>query len=112
MKIIFIGSRSEVLKKILELQLDFQYSFVVENSYSEKILKEKNLKYEVISNKNKSDIFNKISAMSFDLLVSNGVPIIRLVSKIKKLNQIFINIHPSFLPYYKGISPNNRCISK
>ena len=43
----------------------------------------------------------------FDCLVSNGCPYILPVSKIKKINQKFINIHPSLLPDLKGKHPIN-----
>ncbi len=38
------------------------------------------------------------------MLVSNGCPYLLPVSKLKR-NETWINIHPSYLPDYKGASP-------
>lgn len=107
MKIIFVGSRREVLKKIIDLDLKLVDSFVIEKSFAEKLLKENKIPYKLINKNNKDNIFTKIKEIDFDILVSNGCPFIIPVREIKKENQLFINIHPSLLPFYKGRHPIN-----
>lgn len=41
----------------------------------------------------------------FDILVSNGCPWLLPVSELKVMGQHWINVHPAYLPEYKGTSP-------
>jgi methionyl-tRNA formyltransferase len=41
----------------------------------------------------------------FDILVSNGCPYLLPVSELKIAGQFWINIHPAYLPEYKGTNP-------
>lgn len=110
MRIVFIGTRDRILKRILGLKLPLVSSFVVEGSYAERLLSERNIKYEIIKSDTKEAIFKRIAQLDFDILVSNGCPFIIPVCEIKKKGQLFINIHPSLLPYYKGNHPVNGVI--
>lgn len=112
MKVLFIGSRSEVLERILDLNEELVCAYVTANSYASKLLSKKNHKHKIIDKFNKNDVFLEISKIDFDLLVSNGCPYIIPVEKIKKHHQVFINIHPSFLPYNKGMHPMNDVLLK
>ncbi len=102
---VFIGNRSNVLKKMIYLECSIVKIFAVENSYLEKELHELNLTYTKINNKN--NLIKGIERLNFDCLVSNGCPYILPVSDIQKENQLFINIHPSLLPDLKGKHPIN-----
>jgi methionyl-tRNA formyltransferase len=45
--------------------------------------------------------------MEFDLLISNGCPVVLPVTKLKKDHQLFLNVHPSLLPEFRGCHPAN-----
>lgn len=55
--------------------------------------------------KTRAEMVSRLEEKEFDVFVSCGCPWILPISKIKKENQIFINIHPSLLPDLKGKSP-------
>ena len=105
MKFIFIGNRINVLKKMIELKCEIVEIFAVKESVLERELKILNIPYKRIENK--VNLVEAIINTEFDCLVSNGCPYILPVSKIKKINQKFINIHPSLLPDLKGKHPIN-----
>ena len=105
MKFIFIGNRINVLKKMIELKCEIVEIFAVKESFLERELKILNIPYKRIENK--VNLVEAIINTEFDCLVSNGCPYILPVSKIKKINQKFINIHPSLLPDLKGKHPIN-----
>lgn len=104
-RILFIGNRANVLKKIIDLKLNITKILCVKNSYLEKYLIENKIKYDLIIDTQM--LVNKIRSEEFDILISNGCPYIIPVSQIKKQKQIFINIHPSLLPDLKGKNPIN-----
>jgi methionyl-tRNA formyltransferase len=108
MKFIFIGNRSNVFKKMLQISCDLVKIFAVKDSYLENDLKEIGYDYQSIVSKEK--LIEDIKKLDFDCLVSNGCPYILPVSKMKKNHQIFINIHPSLLPDLKGKHPINGAI--
>lgn len=107
-KYIFVGNRAYVLKKMQELGCNIIKIFVVKNSFLEKYLKKLNKSYEIITSKN--DLINQLKELEFDYLISNGCPYILPISKLKKENQKYINIHPSLLPDLKGKHPINGAI--
>ena len=105
MKYIFVGNRANVLKKMIDLKCEIVQVFSVENSYLEKELEDLNIPSKTI--KSKKELVEDIINTEFDCLVSNGCPYILPISKIKKKDQLFINIHPSLLPDLKGKHPIN-----
>lgn len=107
-RILFIGNRANVLKKIIDLKLNITKILCVKNSYLEKYLIENKIEYDFIIDKQM--LLDKIKSEQFDILISNGCPYIIPVSEIKKQGQIFINIHPSLLPDLKGKNPINRAL--
>lgn len=48
-----------------------------------------------------------LDQLDFDLLISNGCPVIIPVSRLKKKHQLFLNVHPSLLPEFRGYHPAN-----
>lgn len=107
-KYIFIGNRFYVLKKMQELGCNIVKIYAVKNSFLEKYLKKIGKSYEVITSK--KDLINQLKELEFDYLISNGCPYILPISKLKKENQEYINIHPSLLPDLKGKHPINGAI--
>jgi len=49
----------------------------------------------------------EISELDFDIIISNGCPFIFPVDMMKKAAQLFVNVHPTLLPYLKGKTPLN-----
>lgn len=103
--VIFIGNRAKVLEKIITLKYDVVNILCVKESYLQTYLEKNNVEYHLIRDKLQS--IKEICKTDFDLLISNGFPFILPISKIKKKDQKFINIHPSLLPDLKGKNPVN-----
>lgn len=84
MKYLFTGNRINVLNEMVKLKLDVEI---------------------LPPQKTREDYVKEIVSRRFKVFVSNGCPFILPVSEIKKPNQLFINVHPSLLPAYKGKNP-------
>ncbi len=105
---IFVGNRFNVLKAMLDNGINLTQILAVKDSYLAKELEDQNLNYKLIEDR--SHLIKIIKSTDFDILISNGCPHILPVSSIKKEHQLFINVHPSFLPDLKGINPVNGAI--
>jgi len=106
-RILFLGTRDEILKKILELNLNLTYAIVVEDSFAHKFILHNSIPHSIIDKETKEEMFQLISNLDFDLAVSCGFPFIIPIDDIKKERQVFINFHPSILPKYIGLHPVN-----
>jgi folate-dependent phosphoribosylglycinamide formyltransferase PurN len=84
LKYLFIGNRINVLHEMIRLGLDIKI---------------------IPLPMNKTELLRDILHSQFDVLVSNGCPYILPISEIKGEEQLFINVHPSLLPLFKGKSP-------
>ena len=104
-KVVFIGSRFNVLAKLLEMNLDVTI-FSLEHCVLEKELLERKIKYVPFSIKEKKEVIERLKKESFDILVSNGCPFILPVDEFSK-NQLFFNLHPTYLPLLQGKTPMN-----
>ncbi len=103
-KFIFAGNRAFVYEAMVELGLNISKIFAVNNSYFSRYLKEKNIDFEEIEDK--KSFINELFKLNFDYFISNGLPIILPISKLKEnTNKEFINIHPSYLPDLRGADP-------
>ena len=107
-KYFFVGARFFCAEKMLEMGLNIACFVAVKDSFLADELEKRNIPY--VSLENKKQLLHLIKETDFDVLVSNGCPYILPVSKIKKENQIFINLHPSLLPDLKGMSPINGAV--
>lgn len=105
MKYLYIGNRFYILKAMLEVAIDPVLILAANGSYLEKELLKANLNFTAFHNK--VELIDIIKATEFDLLISSGCPYILPVSNISKDHQIFINIHPSYLPDLRGPNPIN-----
>ncbi|GLC87817.1 formyltransferase family protein [Lysinibacillus piscis] len=105
MKYVFVGNRVEVFKQMQKLNCEIIGVFAVKDSFLEKYLLEIGYQFNVIHNK--ESLIEKLNKLSFNCLVSNGCPYVLPVSKMSKMGQLFINIHPSLLPDLKGKHPIN-----
>jgi methionyl-tRNA formyltransferase len=57
--------------------------------------------------KDKPRMLQQVIDTEFDIFLSNGLPLIMPVSSLRKSHQIFLNVHPSFLPELRGPHPVN-----
>lgn len=102
-KYAFAGNRANVLKKMMELELNIVKIWAVENSYLQRFLEDNAIPYTVIVNK--SELIKEIQNEPFDYFISNGLPIILPMDKLVTENKKYINIHPSLLPDLRGKDP-------
>ncbi len=107
-KYFFVGTRFYCLEKMIDLGLNIVCSAVIKDSFAEKGLKEKNIEY--ITVESKQQLLDLIRNTEFDVLVSNGCPYILPISKLRKRDEKYINIHPSLLPDLRGMNPVNGAI--
>jgi len=102
-KFFFVGNRFYVLKEMIIKGLHLEKIVAVEGSYLERELTKKKIDFVKISSK--EELLNLISNTDFDYFLSNGCPYILPVSEIQKSHQVFLNIHPSYLPDLRGADP-------
>jgi methionyl-tRNA formyltransferase len=55
----------------------------------------------------RSTVIEQIAGEDFDLLVSHGCPFVLPVATLRRSGQLFINLHPSYLPRLRGRHPAN-----
>lgn len=107
-KILFIGNRYNVLSVLLDDELGRDCEILaLENSYLAEELQKRQFSFSTFSADSKKQTISRIKYTEFDILISNGCPFILPVSELKKKGQLFINIHPTFLPFLKGKTPIN-----
>ncbi len=107
-KTVFIGNRPKVLDALFTHQsIDLVKAFVVnhaliqQNNYGEKV--------ELIQPRgDKKNVVDFLRASEYTLCVSAGCPYILPISDLPR-DRIFINCHPSALPFGKGGHPLNEC---
>lgn len=106
-KVLFIGNRPNIYKVIEEFpQLKVGKALVPDSgSFFKEYSSDFKIKYFDLSDQNK--VVSEIRGTDFDILISNGCPIRIPISKAAKQDQLFINIHPSYLPYLRGPHPVN-----
>lgn len=104
-KYAFAGNRAFVLEKMFELGLDIAQIWAVKGSYLEHYLRERNMGYLPIGEK--EQFISEIEACSFEYFISNGLPVILPVTRLQRNHsgKEFINIHPSLLPQLRGRDP-------
>ena len=111
-KTIFIGNRLNVLNELLSNKhIVLKKIYVQKKSMLHERLQDLSLPQgadvEVFSVNDKRKIVGDIASVDFDLLVSNGCPIILPVGTIRRPGQTFINVHPTLLPHLRGRTPLN-----
>jgi len=107
---IFIGSRLSALECIGDLlDIELVKIFVQDDSLLSRKLSSitmfDKIETRIFNKDEKNSVIEDISTLDFDILISNGCPIILPVSKIQKPGQLFVNIHPTLLPELKGRTP-------
>lgn len=100
---VFAGNRAYVLERMLQLNLNIVKIWAVKNSYLQRYLEQSKIQYSLIEEKEK--FFGEIEQSEFDFFISNGLPIILPIERLKMEGKRFINIHPSLLPDLRGKDP-------
>ena len=96
MKSLFIGTRIEALRKLREFT-EILGIVKIKNSFFDKDTPPK----IIINKDNKNDLGSIIPNSDVILTFSSGYPFI-LSKEILLTKKIFLNSHPSYLPFYKG----------
>jgi methionyl-tRNA formyltransferase len=109
-RVLFIGNRPGVLREIVESNMfEITKIFALKDSFLERSREEfpSQKSFSVFDERDTQHVIKQVQDGMFDFLVSNGCPFIIPVSKIRKPHQIFINVHPGYLPHLKGKTPIN-----
>ena len=113
-RVIFIGNRSNCLEYFLDRKNDFLLvaTFVLYDSpLHDKLQISNELSFSTFHDTRDSwkKIKRVLSSKDYDLFISNGCPFIIPITKLKEINPtaIFLNTHPTYLPYLKGRTPLN-----
>jgi len=102
-KFIFVGNRFFVLEEMLKKELNLVRILAVKNSYLERTLQAKKIKFSLVESK--SELVSVLESTDFDYLLANGCPFILPISQLQNGNKVFINVHPSPLPDLRGVDP-------
>jgi len=105
-KNIFLGSRTHVYSEAKKMGVQFEHIFALKNSLLESMLVADNVEYRSFDMAQKYEVLDFLYQCEFDVLISNGCPILFPVEKFKP-NQILVNIHPTYLPFLQGKTPLN-----
>jgi len=109
--VVLASNRTGVLEEIRKNSfLRLQHVFAVKDSALERGIE--GVPHSLIRPGGKSEFLDELAGMEFDLFVSNGCPVIVPVSKLIKSHQLFINVHPSLLPEFRGYHPANGVLLK
>ena len=103
--VVFFGKGGSNFLNLLQNQKNYKIVLGITNKKESLALKEKNLPPILIS-EDFDEIFNKLKTINPDLIVLAGFLKI-LPSKIVN-NFKTINIHPSILPYFKGLNADKK----
>jgi len=100
-KIVFIGNRSKVFEVISSnKKVKLVHAFVIEQP----LIEDKSL-CEITrldSKGQKEELINALNSLEYDICISAGCTYVLPMTKLPQ-NKIFINCHPSVLPFGKGI---------
>lgn len=108
MKVLFAGSRSFVFEAALKLpSLEIVHVLALEGYAVHRVALEHGLSVRPFTLDDREDVLREIEELDFDLMISNGFPIVVPVSKIARPHQFYTNVHPSYLPHLRGKHPVN-----
>lgn len=106
---VFIGNRPLIISSLVKHeQIDLIQAFVIEGS----LISENDYidtPISICNSDSQSQIVEFLKLSEYDLCVSAGCPYILPVDLFPN-DKIFINTHPSALPFGRGIHPINECL--
>ncbi|UII76144.1 hypothetical protein LV716_18045 [Flagellimonas sp. HMM57] len=105
-KIIFLGSRTHVFDSAIKMGIEFDHVFALKGSLLESKLISEDIEHKSFDMTQKKEVLNFLYKSNFEVLVSNGCPIVFPVEKFDA-SQILVNIHPTYLPFLQGKTPLN-----
>lgn len=107
-KAVYIGNRPLILKSLIQnIDIDLVHSFITDQS----LINHKDYggsQVTICGIEDKDLILDFLKNESYDICVTAGCPHIIPVD-IMPLGRVFLNTHPSALPYGKGLHPINEC---
>ena len=110
-KVLFIGNRPGVYQKVQSADnLNIVQVFALSGSLLSSYLRSHSTPHVDFLLSEREMLFDRILAVEFDILISNGCPFILPVSRIKRPGQIYLNVHPSLLPVGRGRHPVNEVL--
>jgi folate-dependent phosphoribosylglycinamide formyltransferase PurN len=95
---IFLGTRIEVLEKFAKLT-NVKEIYTTKNSFVSLYFNKKGIKKFIFNQKNKQEIFKKITNAKVKIVLSAGFPYI-IPKKVLNKKRLYLNSHPSLLPKY------------
>jgi methionyl-tRNA formyltransferase len=105
---VFVGDRPLVFEAALEFpELEIVRTWAVAGSALERRLLELGRAVESFGPGDGRRLVEQLEATPFDLLISNGCPIILPVGRLARPGRLFLNVHPSPLPDMRGKHPLN-----
>jgi methionyl-tRNA formyltransferase len=104
--VVLASNRTGLFEAIRQLPfLHLKRTFAVENSSLHRAVEKHD--HALLLKGRPEVFFRALSELDFDIFISNGCPFILPVSKIQKPHQLFLNVHPSLLPEFRGYHPAN-----
>ncbi len=101
--VVFFGKGGSNFLNLLKNQKNYKIILAITNRDDSSALKEKILPPILISNSN-DEILNKLKELNPDLIVLAGYMKIIPPEIINEFKNKIINLHPSILPYFKGLN--------
>ncbi len=106
-KVVFIGNRPKVLEVIAKnKKIKLIKAFIIEQP-----LIEDTTDFEIIrlcAKGQKKELISLLKNLEYDICISAGCTYVLPMTELPE-NKLFINCHPSVLPYGKGMHPLNEC---
>lgn len=107
-RVLYIGNRSGVLRETARFpELKVTRVFALRQSYLDRDLDGSDVARTLFRLDEKERVIGQICRSEFDLLISGGCPLVLPVSAMRKPHQLFLNVHPSYLPHLRGPHPIN-----
>ncbi|MBS3820392.1 MAG: hypothetical protein GVY16_11855 [Planctomycetes bacterium] len=104
MTYVFAGNRGFVYWRMRAMDLDVPHVFAVDGSYLHRELVAREVPHHLLPGK--ADFVSALASLEFDVLVSNGCPIILpIASLVETTGAQCVNVHPSLLPKLRGTDP-------
>lgn len=107
-KVVLIGNRLSCLKSLENNpKYEIVSIFAAKGSLLEQYLVINNYPYISFAKAEKETIFQQLLNTEYDILVSNGCPLILPASKLEGQGKMLLNTHPTYLPHLRGATPLN-----